>query len=96
LKGDSLRILGEFKRFLTLSVPSPGEEAVVRRHVGRVVDRNLTIIAGFPICIMILLENPFNGIESIGYISIWVYIGLGFKNPFNGIESRRGAQGYSS
>ena len=65
MKGDSLRILGEFKRFLILSVPSPGEEATVIRYVERVADRNLTIIAGFPICIMILLDDAMIPYKSV-------------------------------
>jgi hypothetical protein len=65
LKGDSLRILGEFKRFLAFSVPSPGEEAAVRRYVGRVFDRNLSIIAGFPICVMVLLDDAMIPYESV-------------------------------
>jgi hypothetical protein len=65
LKGDSLRILGEFKRFLTLSVPLPSKEVVVKRYVGRVVDRNLSIVAGFPVCIMVLLDDAMIPYESV-------------------------------
>jgi hypothetical protein len=59
------RILGEFKRFLSANVPLPSEEVVVRRYVGRVVDLNLSIVAGFPICIMILLDDAMVPYESV-------------------------------
>jgi hypothetical protein len=59
------RILSEFKRFLSANVPLPSEEVVVRRYVGRVVDRNLSIVAGFPICIMMLLDDAMIPYESV-------------------------------
>jgi hypothetical protein len=64
---DSLRILGEFRRFLTIHAPLPNvvEELIVKRYVGRVVDRSLTIVSGFPVCIMILLDEAMIPYESV-------------------------------
>jgi hypothetical protein len=59
------RILSEFKRLLTNRVPLLNEERVFKRYVGRVVDLNLTIIAGFPVCIMMLLDDAMIPYESV-------------------------------
>jgi hypothetical protein len=52
-------VLEDFRRFLSSPVllPNAVEELVVKWFVGRLIEENLTIVSGFPACILNVLDE---------------------------------------
>jgi hypothetical protein len=61
------RILNEFRSFLSSPVLlSPDvEELVVKRYVKRLVELNLTIVSGFPACVLSILDEAMVPYEDV-------------------------------